>query len=164
MKFDLRKWRPNFFDIIIVCIGIVIVLVVYWISRPTTVSSATIIPLEYIVELNNLPEGTSSYVKVGDVVTESVKNMNMGTVKAVKTVPYTIAVNDEARGIVVQAPVAGYESVQLTIESNMTITDRAVTTDGGYVVRVGAQARVKGPCYAGSGFVIEMERQEDAVQ
>lgn len=162
MKTDIRKWHPNLFDAIIILLGIVLIAAVYIFSRPATIQHAATVPMEYIVELNNVPEGTSEFVQVGDIVTDAIKNMNMGTVKAVKAVPYTVVSTDETNRKVVQAPVEGYETVQLTIESNMTVTNSAVTTEGGYIVRVGAQARVKGPCYAGSGFVIETEREEDA--
>jgi hypothetical protein len=82
----------------------------------------------------------------------------MGTVLSVDSGPYITYAPDTSSGVSRSAAIPGYETVFITIESSATITDSTITTSGGYVVRVGGSSTAEGSGYAGTGYVVSIER------
>lgn len=160
MNQEKRRWRPNLFDLIIVVIVIAAAAVLYLSTHSsnqvvTNTDSATV---RYTIELTNMPAGTGDLVKVGDTITDTQKNYGMGTVAAVEVTPYTVWIPDTVDGTYNEAAVPGYETILLTLESPASVSESQVQTSGGYTVKVGLASAAKGPCYAGSGFIVNMER------
>ena len=54
----------------------------------------------------------------------------------------------------------GFEDVLVTVEAACTSNAESVTVGGGYVLRVGAMAYVRGEGYMGSGPIVAMEVEE----
>ena len=152
------KWRPNLFDIVIVLIILAVGAVLYLMLRPTASSVVQTTPMRYTVEMLNLPEGTHELMHVGDQVIDSSKNYAMGTVVDIQVMPYTVDADDRENNVTRQAPVPGYETVWLTLEANMVVTDSSITTEGGYLVRVGLSTKTKGDNYAATGYIVAIER------
>jgi hypothetical protein len=157
-----KKFHFSIFDIIIILVVLAVAAVVVYIFRPSGStslniggSSGTVV---YTVELTNMPEGTADMVSVGDTINDSTKNYGMGTVLSVDSGPYTTYVPDVSSGVSRCVTVPGYETVYITIQSPATITDSTITTSGGYVVRVGNSSTAEGPGYAGTGYVVDIER------
>lgn len=158
---EKKRYRPNFFDIVVLLIlaALVVGFIAVLRSRSTgSAVSGSTSSVTYTVEIMGALEGTSQYVHIGDSVVENTKNYAMGSVLAVETLPYTLGVEDISAGVVRQVAQSGYENIRLTIESEATITDKDITTSGGFVVKVGAACAVEGPGYAGNGYVIGIER------
>lgn len=155
------KWRPNLFDIVIVLIGIAVMAVIVLVMRPAATNVSQTIPMQYTIELQNMPEGAWENVQAGDSLTDNIKNLGMGKVVSVSAVPYTKATANAAGDHVYQSQVPGYENVIIVVEANMSVTDSALITEGGYTVRVGGSVAAKGPCYAGTGYVIAVDRGEE---
>jgi len=153
-----RRWRPNLFDLVIVLLIAAVGAVLYMMVRPTAAAVVQTTPMRYTVEMLNLPEGTHELMQVGDEVIDSSKNYPMGTVVGVEVTPYTIEADDQENGVVRQAPVAGYETVLLTLEADMVVTDSSITTEGGYLVRVGLATKTKGDNFAATGYIVAIER------
>lgn len=153
-----RKWRPNLFDVVIVLLIVMVGAVLYFVLRPTAGNVVQTVPMRYTVEMLNLPEGTSRLVDVGDTIIDNSKNNGMGKVVEVKVVPYTEECDDVENGVIRQAAVPGYETILLTLEANMVVTDSSITTEGGYLVRVGQPSNTEGDNYAATGYVVGIER------
>ena len=153
-----RKWHPNLFDVVIVLLIVAVAAVLYFMLRPTAGNVVQTVPMRYTVEMLNLPEGTSKMMDVGDTIIDSSKNYGMGKVVEVKVIPYTVECDDVENGVTRQAVVPGYETVLLTLEANMVVTDSSITTEGGYLVRVGQSSKAKGDNYAATGYVVGIER------
>lgn len=152
------KWRPNLFDIVIVLIIAAVGFVLYMMLRPTAGSVVQTTPMRYTIEMLNLPEGTHQRMAVGDEIFDNTRNYSMGKVVALEVSPYIVEVDDTAAGIVRQAEVPGYETVLLTLEANMVVTDSSLTTEGGYLVRVGLSTKARGDDYAATGYIVSIER------
>ena len=155
------KWRPNLFDIVIILIGIAAMAVILLVMRPAATNVSKTVTLTYTIELQNMPAGTAELVQSGDNLTDNIKNLGMGTVVSASAVPYTVATANADGTHVYQSEVAGYENVLILVEANVSVTDSALITDGGYTVRVGGSVAAKGPCYAGTGYVINIDRGEE---
>ncbi len=157
-----KKFRLNIFDIIIILAVLAAAAAVVYIFRPSGGAGISIGgssgKVRYTIEMTGMPAGSSQLVSPGDVITDSTKNYGMGSVVSVEVGPYTTYVPDVSSGVSRKAEIEGYENVYVTIEADATITDSTITTTGGYVVRVGAASTAEGPGYAGTGYVIDIER------
>lgn len=160
MSKENRKWRPNIFDAVIVLIGAAVMALIVLVLRPAAANVNKTEALEYTVELINMPEGTWRNIQAGDALIDNVKNLDLGTVVSCEAVPYTMSMAKADGSAVVESAVPNYESIHIVVRSHMSLTDKAVITSGGFTVRVGTDVYVKGPSYAGSGYVIAVERGE----
>jgi len=82
----------------------------------------------------------------------------MGNVVSVETVPYTKITQDYENERYVDSVDPTSERVIITVTANVTETDSAYAVNGQYIVRAGNEIFVKGPGYAGEGYVIQIER------
>lgn len=162
MKHEKKTtWRPNLFDLVIVALGAAVMAVIVLVMRPAAANISETVPMEYTVELQNMPEGAWELVNTGDMLYDNIRNQAMGTVVAVDYAPYTRPIANADATHVYQSPVPNAENVILTLRTNMTVTDSSLVSEGGYIVRVGGAVAGKGPCYAGTGFVIGIDRGEE---
>ena len=99
----------------------------------------------------NTPEGiedqdgyTYNDIQPGDKLVDNIKNFEMGTVISAEAVPVQSLQLDHDNQQYVLADLEGYEDVLVTVESPCTLSDEALTTAGGYAVRVGAIAYIRG--------------------
>lgn len=159
-KFRLRL---NLFDGIVLILALAVGAVLLWSAlKPSaapeavTDSSATI---RYTVLFQRWLEGTSSAVHEGDRLTDSIRNYEMGRVVSAEARPAQGIRLDHQDRAYVLATMEGYEDVIVTVEATVTVTSEAVTTNSGYVVRVGAPIFVQGDGYLATGYVIAMERE-----
>ncbi|MEA4816529.1 MAG: DUF4330 domain-containing protein [Lachnospiraceae bacterium] len=146
----------NLFDIVIVAIVLVLAFGAYFFMHKETIVETK--KLTYMVELNDLPAGFSENIHIGDKVTDNVKNYNMGTVTDFKAEAYKKLTEDYETGKMADSIVPDRESVILTIEANVTESESDFRVDGNFLVKAGLVANVKGPGYAGSGFIINIKR------
>lgn len=159
MSKEKMKWRPNLFDIIVILIGIAAVAILFVVNRPAeTAASPSTSKVSYTINLLNLPEGTYEHIQVGDTIIDNVKKLNMGTVTAIEAIPYTVSATDKENGVVYQAPVDGWETILLTLEADAVVTDSSITATSGYVIQVGSSVKALGPTYAGTGYILNIQR------
>jgi len=162
MKHEKKPvWRPNLFDLVIVLLGAAVMAVIVMVMRPAAADINETTPMEYTIELQNMPEGSWELVQPGDAISDNIRNQAMGTVVSVDHAPYTRAVADADGTHVYQSAVPQAENVILVLRTNMTVTSSSLVTEGGYIVRVGGAVAGKGPCYAGTGFVVGINRGEE---
>lgn len=159
-KFRLRL---NLFDGLVLLAALAVAALLLWINlkpEPTVDAPApTAQTMRYTVTFRRWVEGSSDMIEVGDVLTDNIKNFEMGTVASVEPGPVETLLLDHEKREYILTDFPGYEDVTVTIEAPCTVSGEAVTVGGGYVVRVGATAYIRGQGYMASGPIIAMERE-----
>lgn len=155
-----KKLKISIFDIVIVVLVAAAAFAVFMILKPNDVKVAapTTVPTEFTVELVQVPKGAAELIQPGDAIRDSARNYDIGTVVSHEVLPYTVQVADEENLTVKNAVMDRYDNILLTIQSNMLTGGTALTTESGYQVTVGTKVYLAGPCYAGTGYVIAIDR------
>ena len=156
MAENKKKFKINFFDIVIILIVVCVGAGVYFFTHKSP--AATTKKLTYVVELNKTTPGLEDYIRIGDNLTENTKNYNMGKVVDVETVPYSKITPDYENNAYVDSVDPYYGTVLITVEADVTETASSYAVDGQYVVRAGTEAFVKGEGYAGEGYIVKINR------
>lgn len=155
-----QKFRLNIFDVVIIAI-IVLAAVVFLVWK---YGSSSVLPtsdeqlLHYTIEITTLSEETGALIQVGDVVKDNAKNYAMGTVTNIDLVPATKLVPDYNNGCYVEAEIPNQVDAILELEAVAVESASSFTVDGGFVVRAGTAIAVAGPGYAGTGYILKVER------
>ncbi|MBR5537566.1 MAG: DUF4330 domain-containing protein [Clostridia bacterium] len=161
-KFRLRL---NLFDGIVLVLALVVGAVLLWFMvKPAPAASADTpaansTTIRYTVRFQKWIKGTESLIEPGDKLVDNIKNYELGTVVYAEPVRMESLMLDHENRQYVLAALDGYTDVLVTVESPCTITDEAVTVGGGYALRVGATAYIRGEGYMASGPITSMERE-----
>lgn len=157
-KFRLRL---NLFDGIVLALALAVGAFLLWTAMkpqiPDEVTPAATSSVRYTVRLQRCIPGTSELIRAGDQVADNIKNYVVGKVAAVEAVPCRRRVLDEEKLRRVWAETDAFEDILLTLESPCQITDSAIVLDGGYELRVGSTAYLRGIGYMGTGPVVSIE-------
>ena len=161
-KFRLRL---TLFDGIVLVLALAVGALILWFSlRPTastseTAVTATTATLRYTVRFQKWIEGTSSLIQPGDKLVDNIKNYELGSVVSSETVPAQSLQLDHSSREYVLATIPGYEDVLVTVEAPCTTSSEAITLGGGYALRVGSVAYIRGEGYMASGPIVSIERE-----
>jgi hypothetical protein len=155
------RWKLNVFDIVIIAAVIIAagVLIFIWRNSGKSRSAAATKTVRYTIELCNLLEGTSEKIKKGDTIMDSTKKYIMGTVTKIMTEPATRPEPNYETGDTVQSVIPGRETVFIEIVCNCSDTASEITTESGYLIRIGSEVTAAGPGYAGKGYIVAIERE-----
>ncbi|MBS4960091.1 MAG: DUF4330 family protein [Clostridiales bacterium] len=154
-----KKFRINIFDIVILAVVVIVGAGFYLFTHREVVQETKTI--SYTLEITEVPVGFSENIKPGDKITDSVKNYYMGNVVEVDAQKSTRIVDDYETGRKVEAVVPGKETVILTLETSVIDTAANLTVESGYVVKAGKEANIKGPGYAGTGYILTVNREAE---
>lgn len=161
-KFRLRL---NLFDAIIVVLVLLVGGALILLSMRTSsgqepaAASGTV---RYTILVQRMAQGDSALIEPGDPLQDTVENYRLGNVVSVRAQPTLVQVLDEEGRRYVEAELAGYEDVYITVESACTQGEDSLLLDGGYEFRVGQAITLRGPGYLGSGRVSEIVRGDGA--
>lgn len=157
-KFRLRL---NLFDGIVLVLALAVGALLLWKTMkpklPAEAAPASASTVRYTVRLQRCIPGTGELIRAGDQIADNIKNYAVGKVTAVETVPTRRRVLDRENRRMVWAETDQFEDILLTLESPCQITDSDITLDGGYQLRVGSTAYLRGVGYMGSGPVVAIE-------
>lgn len=158
-KFRLRL---NLFDGIVLVLALAVGALLLWTAVKPEIPADEAAPsstssVRYTVRLQRCIPGTSELIRDGDQVADNIKNYAIGKVVDVEAVPYRRRVLDRENFRSVWAESDRYEDILLTLEAPCQITDSAITVDGGYQLRVGTTAYLRGLGYMGSGPIVAIE-------
>ena len=158
-KFRLRL---NLFDSIVIILALAVGALLLWNAlkpdtAPEQVETSTV---RYTLCFQRWIEGTSSVIKEGARLTDSVRNYELGNVVSTQAIPATEQLTDVTTKSYVQAVLEGYEDVLVTVEAPCVKTEESITLGGGYALRVGATAFIQGDGFLASGFVYAIERED----
>ena len=155
------QWKPNLFDLAVVVIGVAMMALIVLVLRPAAARVERTESIEFTIEVQNMPEGSWELVQAGDTLFDNVRKMQLGTVVSASAEPYAVPVSKVDGSAVVESVMPGYENILIVVRSDMTITNKEVQTVGGFTLRVGGSVDLRGPSYAGNGFVVAIERGEE---
>lgn len=164
-KFRLRL---NLFDAIVLIVALAVGAFLLWnafkpaASTTTGTTTASTATVRYTIRFQRLMEGTGSLIQPGDALVDTIKNYKLGNVVSVEIVPAQSQILDHNSREYVLADVPGYEDALVTVESACTDSSDTILLDGGYTLRVGGTAYVRGEGYMGSGPIISIEREDQA--
>jgi len=155
-----RKLKVSIFDFIIIAVAIVAVLVVMRVFSSGSVSSAETTTVRYTVTLRELPVDLTGLISPGDELVDGIRNYKIGTVTGSKIRPSMREATDLETGNVYMSEYAGRYDAEVYIEAQAQESDSDIVVGGGYTVKVGLEAAIKGPGYGGTGFITHIERGE----
>ena len=159
-KFRLRL---NLFDGIVLILALAVGGLLLWMALKPAAgeqsASPTASTVRYTVRFQKWIEGTSSLIESGDKLVDNIKNYELGSVVSSEVVPAQSLQLDHNSRQYVLTTIPGYEDVLVTVESPCTITDEAITLGGGYALRVGGTAYIRGEGYMASGPIVAIERE-----
>ncbi|MBR3999096.1 MAG: DUF4330 domain-containing protein [Clostridia bacterium] len=154
-----RKVRFNAIDAVILLIlaaAVGVLLYIFVFSKDTAqATEGNTRTIQYVVEIANIDEHFADDAKAGQPVQEAVKRKRIGTVVGVQTYPYEKNTFSYDTGRTTVASAEGRITMKITIEANVTETDRAFTADG-CEIRVGEQYSLMLPGMYGVGFCTDI--------
>lgn len=155
---EKRRLRINVMDILILClIAAVVALVLYifvWGDR-TQGAEADTVTLRYVVEITDMPEAFESCLHKGDRVEDAVERGDMGNVVNLRFTEMRRAEFDSVQLREVYPTVEGKLRAIITIETEVTKTDRSYSS-GGQEIYVGAKLSLLLPQVSVYGYCIEL--------
>lgn len=162
-KFRLRL---NLFDGIVLVLALAVGAFLLWSAlkpaAPAEGAAPSTATVRYTVRFQKWIEGTSVLVESGDKLVDNIKNYELGTVVSAEAVPAQSLQLDHQSRQYVLADIPGYEDVLVTVEAPCTTSDESILLGGGYALRVGSVAYIRGEGYMASGPIIFIEREGQA--
>ena len=158
-KFRLRL---NLFDGIVLILALAVGVLLLWTAlKPEPAAdqpAATTSTVRYVVRFQKWMEGTGSLIEEGDKLVDNIKNYDLGQVVSTQVVPVEYQMLDHENREYVLSDLEGYEDILVTVESSCTVGD-IILLGGGYELRVGSIAYIRGEGYMASGPIISIERE-----
>lgn len=152
-----KKRRINLFDIIIILLVAAVAAAVFLFTRQDTAAVETR-NVKYVIEIQNVPEGFTKKIDIGDDITDNIKNYYMGKVVAAEAAPWYEQTENREAGTAYMAAVPGRECAVITLEAPVTDSGSELRVNGNFLVRGGIAIAAKGPGYAGEGYILMVER------
>ena len=159
-KFRLRL---NLFDGIVLVLALAVGAFLLWgalkpAAAPVEGETASVSTVRYTVRFQKWIEGTSALIEPGDKLVDNIKNYELGTVVSAEAVPARSLQLDHQSHQYVLADVPGYEDVLVTVEAPCE-SGESIILGGGYALRVGSVAYIRGEGYMASGPIISIDRE-----
>lgn len=150
--------KINIIDICIILVILAILLFAYLYFGRTTANAMQTEKYTFQYEMQNVTEQAANSVKVGDKVYDNETNAYIGEVVGVEISEHMVrSVNRETNEFV-NSPFPNKYNVVMTIENNLADTGKDLKTVDDYVVKVGKHIYLRGGLYAGSGYIVYIER------
>ena len=158
------RWKLNGFDIILIAVVLVAAAAVFLLWRSSSRSSdVSATSVRYTIELEEMAGETAYQIKAGDTIVDSVKKYVMGTVESVSVMAATEWKTDYTTGDTVMSEIPGKKTAVIELVCDCNMSDAEIAATSGYVVRIGAEVQAAGPGYAGTGYVVAIDREGDAL-
>jgi hypothetical protein len=164
-KNEKPRWKLTGFDAVIIVAVLVIaaVLFILWRSSGSgTGATGGTQQVHYTIEIEEMIGDTAYRIQTGDTVVDSTKKYVMGTVEAVEVVPATDTKTDYTTGDTVTSEIPGKLTAVVHLVCECAMTDYEITAASGYVIRIGSEIQAAGPGYAGTGYLVAIDRGGDA--
>jgi len=114
--------------------------------------------VKYTVRLDNLPEGVSEYINIGDLAYDNETNAYVGKVVSFTSGEFLSSRENNINNEFVLSSIPLRETVYLTIEVDVSDQGADLITANNYYIKVGKPMSVRAGRFAGDGFVSYIER------
>ena len=155
----MRQYRLfgviNPFDVLIAASVVLIVLGLNMYAAPQHVLADRGVPVRFVLELQNRPEGFYREILeagIGTTVVDAVRGFGIGTVEYAFGGEVTIAATDETYRIVRRAVVEDFEVTHIVVSALANITDYAIEI-GPFHLRTGMWVSVRSSTFTGTAMV-----------
>lgn len=156
---EKKRKRPNFIDIGFIALIAAVALTAYLLShREAADVTVPTVTRSYTIELASLDPSVAECFAVGDPVTDNIKNLAIGTVTAIESVPATSSATDEEAGIIRQAEIPDRVTLYVTIEAATTETQSQIATTSGFTLRVGSPVSCVIGSMRATGYIVGLQR------
>lgn len=161
MEQEKFRLKLNLFDGIVLLLAVAVAAFLLWRTvrpeLPVSSDPSTTSTVRYTVRFKRCIPGSSHDIEVNDRVVDNIKNYEAGRVVSVEAVPAISQTLDIWNDRYVWMELEGFEDILVTIEAPCVVTDEAIAVGGGYELRVGSNAYLKGEGYMGSGPIVAIE-------
>lgn len=155
---EKRKLRVNVMDVLILILiaaAVAVVLYIFvWSGKSGGMETDTV-TLRYVVEIVDMPETFESFLHKGDRVEDAVARGYLGNVVNLRFTEMRRPEYDSVTGKEVYPAVDGKIRALITIEADVTKTDRSYSV-GGQDIYVGAKLSLMMPEVSTYGYCIEL--------
>jgi len=159
-----RRIRFNFIDLLLLlAIGAALFLLLYVFvlsGRHKASDAENTVPIEYVVEIQNIDPRFAEAVKRDQPVQDAIRRRTIGTVVGAEAKPYEKVVFDYESGEEVMAVTDGRITLAVTIKADVVETDSAFSADT-VEIRVGEQYSLIFPEMYGVGFCTFLTKTEE---
>ncbi len=150
--------KINVIDILILLLILLILVFAYLYFGRNTGGVSTGEKYTFQYEIQNIVKQTADSIKVGDKVYDNETNAYIGEVKEVKITNFKQVIQNYETDEFVTVDVPNKYTALITIQNNLIDTGTDLKTVDDYVVKVGKRVYLRGGLYAGSGYIVYIER------
>lgn len=153
--------KINVIDILIILVAIVLVILAYLYFGKNVTQASTGKTYTFQYEMQNILKQTADSIKVGDKIYDNETNAYIGEVVNVEILPYKQVIQDNQTNEFVTMEVPDRYLALITMQNTLIDTGNDLQTSDEYIVKVGKRVYIRGGIYAGSGYIVYIERQEE---
>ena len=153
--------KINIIDIIIILVVLIVGIVVYSIvfkEEATNGIGAEYFKTTCVAKIENMPVGSSKFLKVGADVYDNTTNTYIGKLKEVTSGEYIRIEENYETNTLVESKVPNKENVDATIEINVADQGADLVTDSNYFIKVGKDFHLRCANFGGYGYMISIDR------
>lgn len=154
-----KSFRFNIIDVllIVLLLAVATALVYFFFFRTTSVIATESYSAEYVIESIEIREEFGSLIKVGDKITDTSKQRELGEVISVEYIPSTRTTVNTETGEQMEVTVPEKLDVYITVRSDNVILDGNYKIGGSYDLFVGTYFSYRTPGFASSGNCVSMK-------
>lgn len=155
----------SFFNIFNILIALVIIAGVgaalyFFVLKDDTDASVELVDVEYTVEIKEVRDELADRIFVGDRLTDSVAQVDIGTVKGIEYTPNCTYELDNDTGELVKSEKPDHTDIIVSVSAKAAITDKGYDING-CVINVGKAVYSRFPGFVGTGYCISMKVVSD---
>lgn len=153
--------KINIIDICILLFLIAIFLIIYVYLGKTKANQLQTQEYNFQYEMQNVAKQTADSIKAGDKIYDNETNAYIGEVVEVEVTEYMVRTVNHETNEFVNSIFPDRYNVIITLKNNLADTGKDLKTVDDYVVKVGKRVYLRGGLYAGSGYIVYIERQAE---
>lgn len=156
--------KVNIVDILLVLIVLVVGLVAYkkiFSSESSISIGAKFYKTNFVMRVDSVPTNLINYLEEGSEVYDNESNVYIGKLLSFYSGDYEVECADRENDTYVKTTVPNKNSVYLKVEAEVADNPGDLITANNYYVKVGKYLSVRAKNFAGSGYIIEVDRIEE---
>ena len=152
--------KLNIIDFIIIILIIAVGIIGYTFLKGDTPSLTTNNQKEYTytIQIQRSDKSIFDRINIGDKIYDNENNTYIGEVVSKEQKEYKELANDYKNNKKVYVVNEQYININITVKNNLQDKGNNLVTNEEYKVKVGKQVAIRGNNYAGSGYIILIER------
>lgn len=152
--------KLNIIDLLIILLIIAVGIVGYAFFKGDTPTLTTANQKEYIftIQMQKTDKNIFNKINIGDKIYDNENNAYIGEVISKEQKEYRELANDYKNNKKVYAVNDKYINIDIAVKNNLLDKGNNLVTNEEYKIKVGRQVAIRGNNYAGSGYIILIER------